>query len=144
MTRAVLEGCVGETLAAIEVSEAASHTTNETLRAVLSQIAEDEARHAELSWRFVRWAMLQGGAELRAVVRDAFAQAKSELSHSSPTRTVFDAELLGHGVLCAERRARLAAEIFAAVIRPCADALLISAAPSPSLRPHDRRSGGRC
>lgn len=131
VTRAVLEGCVGETLAAIEASEAASHATDETLRAVLSQIAEDEARHAELSWRFVRWALLQGGAELRAVVRDAFAQARGELSSSAPTRTAFDAELLGHGVLSAERRARLAAEVFATVIGPCADALSVERMVAP-------------
>jgi hypothetical protein len=129
VTRAVLEGCVGETLAAIEASEAASHATDKTLREVLSRIAEDEARHAELSWRFVRWALSQGGAELRAVVRSAFRQAKGELvSRSTATRTPLDAELLSHGVLTAERRSRLAAEVFETVIGPCVDALSVERA----------------
>jgi hypothetical protein len=124
--RAVLEGCVGETLAAIEASEAASHATDDTLRDVLTRIAEDEVRHAELSWRFVRWALSQGGVELREVVRDAFDSAKSELVSRSPTtRTTFDAELPRHGVLSSESSARLARAVFESVVGPCADALLV-------------------
>lgn len=34
-----------------------------------------------------------------------------------PTRTAFDAELRGHGVLCVGRRAPLVAEVFAAADR---------------------------
>lgn len=126
VTRAVLEGCVGETLAAIEASEAASHVTDDTLRGVLSEIAEDEARHAELSWRFLRWALSQGGSDLLEVVRGAFDRAKGELVlRSAAPRTALDDELPRHGVLPSERSVRLAREAFETVIGPCADALLV-------------------
>jgi hypothetical protein len=54
ITRAIVvattihEGCVGETLAALEVAQSAQQVTDEALRAVLETIAEDEARHSEL------------------------------------------------------------------------------------------------
>jgi hypothetical protein len=135
VTRAVLEGCVGETLAAIEASEAASRAADETLRQVLSRIAEDEARHAELSWRFVRWALSRGDAELRSVVRKAFGQARGELVarvNAVATRAAFDAELPRHGVLSASSAVRLALEVFQTVIGPCADALLAEPAVAPA------------
>lgn len=94
-------------------------------RQVLLRIAEDEARHAELSWRFVGWALSQGGSKLRAAVRKAFDCAKGELAQSVQQSTATDIELLDHGVLSPERRTRLALEVFATVIGPCADALLV-------------------
>lgn len=51
---AVVEGCVGETLGAIEAAEAARARDPIVARA-LRVIAEDEAKHAELSRRVVAW-----------------------------------------------------------------------------------------
>jgi hypothetical protein len=50
----VVEGCVGETLAALEVAEAAAQVLDPDLRATLERIAADERSHAELSFRFVQ------------------------------------------------------------------------------------------
>jgi hypothetical protein len=126
MTRAVLEGCVGETLAAIEASEAASLATDGTIRQVLSGIAEDEGRHAELSWRFLRWALRKSDGSLGEAVRRAFAQARLDLIRRRETSSpsALDAELLRHGVLSGYRSAGLALEAFDAVVVPCAVALL--------------------
>jgi hypothetical protein len=51
------EGCVGETLAALVAAEQLRVATDPEARACLARIAEDEARHAELAWRFVAWAL---------------------------------------------------------------------------------------
>jgi hypothetical protein len=127
VTRAVVEGCVGETLAAIEVSEAAEGTADPTLRALLTRIAEDEARHAELSWRFLSWALSRGEPELRSVVSRAFREAERGLASAvgaggSPRS--LEAELVVHGVLPSERRAQLALDAYRFVIAPCSAAVL--------------------
>lgn len=73
-TAAVREGCLGETVSAALVSEAAQRAVEPHVRSVLARIAEDESRHAALSWRIVAWAMRQGGAPVRRAVLAAFGQ----------------------------------------------------------------------
>ncbi len=68
----VEEGCVGETIAALEAEAAAALAEDNAVRAVHLRTFDDESRHAELAWRFVRWAAELGGAPLRAAVREAF------------------------------------------------------------------------
>lgn len=53
---AVEEGCVGETLGAAIADEQLRVATDPEVRRVLARIARDEARHAELAWKFVAWA----------------------------------------------------------------------------------------
>jgi hypothetical protein len=67
----VREGCVGETIAALHADVAASRASDPVVRAALEQIAEDEARHAALAWRFVAWAIDTGGEPVRAAVAEA-------------------------------------------------------------------------
>src|SRR5260221_2725836 len=71
---AFLEACVGETCAALEAAEAAERATDPVVRSVLRCIASDESRHAELGWRFVRWALETMGTEVRAVLEQELAQ----------------------------------------------------------------------
>lgn len=56
---AFLEGCIGETVAALEAAHARDTSSDPGVRSVLARIAEDEAQHAELAFRFVSWAMPQ-------------------------------------------------------------------------------------
>jgi hypothetical protein len=63
----IREGCVGETVAAVEAAEAVEHAVDPVVRRALARIAEDELRHAELAWRFVRWAIETRGDELGAL-----------------------------------------------------------------------------
>ena len=59
----VREGCVGETVAALEAREAAEHALeSDPGRDCLRGVADDETRHAELAWRFVAWALEQAPA----------------------------------------------------------------------------------
>ncbi len=52
----IAEGCYGETGAALEALEAADAASDPVIFAAYARIARDEQRHAELAFRFVRWA----------------------------------------------------------------------------------------
>src|SRR5262249_8650748 len=71
---ALTEGCVGETLAAALAMEQLGRAEDPAVRAALAIIAEDEARHAELAWRAVAWAVRAGGERVRAAVAQALAE----------------------------------------------------------------------
>ncbi|WP_437580475.1 ferritin-like domain-containing protein [Sorangium sp. So ce887] len=95
--RAVREGCIGETLAAVQASEQLAHATDGAVRSVLATIADDEARHAELAWRFVAWALQTGGDAVRRAVAAAF---EAGLDAHPPATTAADAAagaLAAHG-----------------------------------------------
>jgi hypothetical protein len=123
---AVREGCVGETLAALQTSEQLARATDAHARAALATITADEARHAELAWRFVQWAIEQGGAPVRAAVHCAFREALHGLERVEPCSmdTVDAAAYHAHGrLLPAEERA---CALLAArdIIEPCSCVLL--------------------
>jgi hypothetical protein len=67
----IAEGCLGETTAALDALDAAESASDPVIRQAYSRIACDEARHAELAFQFVRWALEQGSATLRARVASA-------------------------------------------------------------------------
>jgi hypothetical protein len=51
----VLEGCVGETIAALQATAQLAVATDIDVTTSLRRIARDEAAHAQLAWTFVRW-----------------------------------------------------------------------------------------
>jgi hypothetical protein len=95
--RAAREGCIGETLAAILAAEQLLHAEDPAVRAALVVIAEDEARHAELAWRTVAWALRTGGAEVRAAVTAVFAE--TSVPAPSIEARLEASPLLAHGRL---------------------------------------------
>ena len=72
------EGCFGETSAALEALEAAEYAADPVIAAAYARIAADEQRHAELAFRFVRWALERGGNAVAERVRSAIAAPPSE------------------------------------------------------------------
>ncbi len=75
------EGCVGETLGALLAAEQARIATDPIAQRILRGIARDELRHAELAWRFVRWAVDAGGeAVLAGVARGVRRAAAGTLA----------------------------------------------------------------
>jgi hypothetical protein len=68
VTSTFQEGCVGETLAAALLAERAAGAADDDVRRALERMAEEEARHAELSWRVVAWARAEGGAAVGALL----------------------------------------------------------------------------
>jgi hypothetical protein len=121
----VLEGCIGETVAAVEAAEAAEYAASSELKNVLLGIAEDERRHAQLAWSFVAWAIERDAslvADVRALLRSSLDKRDgfSDKAPSSPQ----DAVLLSHGHLPAAHRVQLRCQVLQQVVLPAGDALL--------------------
>lgn len=100
-------GCVEETWSALLARHQALRAP-EALRPVLTQIAADEARHAELSWRVHAWA-LAAGADAD-IVAQAMRQAAQAVHREARRRAP-----AGLGLPSPRRARRLAAELDAAL-----------------------------
>jgi hypothetical protein len=78
-TENAIEGCVRETYGALLASWQARAAHDPAVREMMVAIAEDEARHADLSWALDRWALTQLSPDARRRVRDARAAAVAAL-----------------------------------------------------------------
>ncbi len=132
-----VEGCLGETVAALVAAEQLARATDPAVRAALTRIAEDEAQHAELAWRTVAWAVRTGGSEVQVAVERALLEAfdpAQPLGHAGvPCSTT---KLEAHGLLDDTVRAQIVAGALADVIAPAARALL----PQRAVRPDCTRA----
>jgi hypothetical protein len=126
----VREGCIGETLASLELATAAASCTDPELAASLQRIADDEARHAGLAWRFVQWALARD-PDLRPKVAALF----DSLLHPVEIESIDQPQSLDrgarrmlrdHGCLPEDDRRRVEREGLRELLRPCATALLTS------------------
>jgi len=134
---AILEGCIGETVAAVEASEALANATEPAVRAALARISTDEARHAELAWRFVSWVLREGPESLREDATISLGAivdlAVGETKVSTPTPHDFasiarEARLRSQGgMLSSSERTELRSGVLTEVVAPCARALLAAA-----------------
>ena len=128
------EGCVGETCAALEASEALALATDDVVRQTLALIAPDERRHAELAWRFVAWALEHDTTgQARAVMQAELERLRDEpalaLQGGSRHLEAENAsELSYHGILDARRHAELRRAATTEVVLPCAERLLATRA----------------
>jgi hypothetical protein len=75
----VVEGCTRETYGALMARHQALHAQDAEIRAVMGGIAEDETRHAELSWAIDRWAQARLSDAERATLRQARREAARAL-----------------------------------------------------------------
>jgi hypothetical protein len=119
---AFVEGCIDETLAALEADEAARVAREPAIARALEAVAQDEARHAELSWRVVAWAIERGGEDVRAAVRMDAERAFSR--GADPAVSAGGEELEAYGVLSPSRVADVHARGLREVVMPCARELL--------------------
>jgi len=74
-----VEGCVRETFGALVAHHQALHARDAQVRSLMTDIAEDETRHAELSWAIDRWAWEQLPASEREALREAQREAVATL-----------------------------------------------------------------
>lgn len=126
----ILEGCIGETIASAMADAQHARAQDPQARATLARIADDEARHAELAWRFLRWALDVGGEPIAAIVRRTFAQRIAEAEASLPSAP-FDHDVAvwhHHGRLTPAEQADVSRAALERIIAPCAAALLTSRA----------------
>jgi hypothetical protein len=124
---AILEGCIGETMAAVEAAEAMAHATDPAVREALGRVTVDETRHAELAWRFVQWVLEHGEPTLSEAVRTRLMLVAEREAAASVRGGAENAEdepvLLAHGVLGERARGEIRKRVLSDVILPCARAL---------------------
>ncbi|MEJ1962182.1 MAG: hypothetical protein WDO56_11820 [Gammaproteobacteria bacterium] len=119
---AITEGCIGETISARVAAVAAESAADEAVRAALSRIADDEERHAELAWRFVRW-MLETRPQLAPAARTRFLEHFVEVN--STTATADETPMpVGFGVLSRGERHNVQRATLLAMIAPRVQRLL--------------------
>ncbi len=73
------EGCVGESWASLLAFWKAQNALDPELRAAYARIAEDEARHAQLSWDLHAWLMSSLSPDQQAEVQARLARAAATL-----------------------------------------------------------------
>jgi hypothetical protein len=69
-----LDGCLSEGAAAARAARASHFAVDTAAKNAQARIASDEARHAELGWSILRWAVAEGGSDVRDAIwtrRDA-------------------------------------------------------------------------
>lgn len=72
-----VEGCVGETIAALIAQRSQRHCQDPATLATQTAIADDEGRHAGLAWRTIRWILATSGSHRAAVLAALEQQAEA-------------------------------------------------------------------
>lgn len=121
------EGCVGEAVAAVLAAEQLARAEDPAVRAALAVIAEDEARHAELAFRAVAWAVAEGGEAARAAVAAVIEEAAARPMEVEGAAGDPGGALAAHGRLPAAEARAAAARALAEVALPCLRALVAAA-----------------
>ncbi|MCU0680936.1 MAG: ferritin-like domain-containing protein [Polyangiaceae bacterium] len=127
LAMAVVEGCVGETLAAFEAAEAREFAEDPEVRRVLERVRDDETRHAQLAWRFVRWALLRGGEDARQAASSAFRSVLDEadgVAVKTCSWSKAERRQARWGVLPGAYRAALRQLVLHDLVAPCSGHLL--------------------
>jgi hypothetical protein len=135
VVRAIHEACVGETLAAIEALEALTGATDPAVIEVLSRVVRDESAHAELGWKFLKWALATATPELRELARTELRRAIDvALAASSADATPAEPDRPGlehHGLCPAARRHHARGQALQHIVAPLARALLAEPSHNP-------------
>ena len=135
------EGCIAETVSAMQLELAASRATDPEVAGLLSAIAEQELRHAELAWSALAWMLQRGDDSLRAAVADAFSRAQDAVPRAVSISDELDPKLLNAGGrLTAAQRLDVAQRALASCVAPAAATLLqpwtmTAASPSEVMTP---------
>jgi hypothetical protein len=121
---AAQEGCAGETLGATLAADQLAFAKDPEVVAILHKIAADELRHAELAWRFARWAVARGGEPVWRAIERSVRNAIEE-TRRIPMRDygVDDAVWNAHGRLTCVQAHRAHERAIAEVVEPALSAL---------------------
>jgi hypothetical protein len=122
----IREGCVAETISALQLQAARDAAEDPALRNALSRVLEQELAHVDLAWTFVAWALSRGDAALRAAVAAAFSDPARWIPSgpaAEPAATEAD-RWRRHGRLTAGDRHAIATRAIDSVILPAAQRML--------------------
>lgn len=124
-------GCIAATVESSCAREALEHCQEPAAREVLLQIEHGRARSAQLSWRFLGWALraalsAPGSSELADQVRVAVLTALGTKAAPAPL-SPHERQLLRHGVLGSEQRLVIEQRVLREVVLPCMENALARA-----------------
>jgi hypothetical protein len=105
----VVEGCARETFGALVATWQASHVGDPEIARALGAIAEDETRHAALSWEIARWSLAKLETGARARLEAAWSAALEEVAGGADLGDTASDPVAG--LPSREERARLAGEL---------------------------------
>jgi hypothetical protein len=117
-----LEGCVGETVAALVATRQARGCTDAEIRSTLEMMAEDESRHAALAWQTIEWAIAQDRPKVVGALRAIAAELRPRDGADRPV----DDSLVSHGRLGPAAQAQARMDAWREIIDPTLDKLLES------------------
>ena len=128
------EGCIGETAASLEALAAAEVARDPAVKRTLSRIARDELTHAELAFKFLRWALsLSSADERHELAREAARQlADFESEARNADRSPTDDQLAAHGSVAGEALRAIHLAAVRDVTRPLLATLFDIDTPSPT------------
>jgi len=125
------EGAIAETVSALIVAAARDAAEEPAVRAILTRVAEEELEHALLAWKYLRWAVEQGGDAMRAALEPIFASAAAHVGFGSMTQLRGDElAMRAHGYLPTAERKAVAEQALSQVVATAAQALLRRGAPA--------------
>ena len=120
-----VEGCVGETTAALAINRAAGAAPHPAVRVALQGIAEDEGRHAALAWRMLKWAVATGGPRVvRALRQRASALRVHRTALGNPSLRQDPDGLAALGRLDAHEQAQAQRDAWQGIIEPMLQTLI--------------------
>jgi hypothetical protein len=125
---ATVEGCVAETLSALEAAAAAERAEPAAVKHVLSLVAAQEREHAALAYRFVAWALERGGAAVRDAV---WRVATDRLALVEPAVAAGNLALEAHGRLAPQTVSGVRERALREVVEPALRTLVSLAVTGP-------------
>lgn len=135
-----MEGCIGETIAALEALEMSELAAAPQVQATLARICQDEHKHALLAWRALSW-MLQNLDQrdqeaVRGVLASMVENLRSELAMPQKALRTEPADqvLAAHGVPSSAQRNAIRRQAIQEVILPSALALLAQGSQNKRIR----------
>jgi len=119
----LIEGCVGETVAALCAERALAQCCDEQATTALTMIARDETAHAALAYRTLYWLWSRGGARVGAAVMKKAAELRQECIDVTPRpqpglTQAQRAELCSWGQLNATQRQSARIDAWEGIIDP--------------------------
>lgn len=119
------EGAIAETVSALIVAAARDAAVDPAVKAILTRVASDELEHALLAWKYLHWAVEQGGDPVRAALEPIFATAPTQVGFGAVTRLPGDERAMrAHGYLPVAERRAVAEQALHQVVLQAAGALL--------------------
>ncbi len=117
------EGCIGETLAAIDAEAARDAAAHPQLREVLETIRLDETAHAEFAFEAVAWA-LERAPTLRNVALVTYDRTLQRHRVAGPASPPTQQDLARHGLIGESQRRSLREKALPEILLPAKAALL--------------------